>query len=335
MTISSRKVSKIDDLVISLDEEILIIDIININSYLIVTHTGIYVNVDGALDCMSSSKLELVINCYTVATFTNNPPVLLKINQALLDTNPNQTEALLQPHQARAFGVAVDDCARRHCSASGKPGDQCITIGKDVLPLHFDGWKCYLHTRQPSSQEMKTLPVYELTSQFAYNPQSIKIRRVSTIDVGVEDWCARLGYPTYEVTQVTLKNTTQMIQTLQAESREYLRDYYKTRVRDIRPHMINDVMYSDTFFSPFRSVRGHTYFQLFAFKATKLTKSKIMRRESQAPEIYEDVIRHIGAPNKTVTDNAIVCTGKRWTYQYLVHRYAARSPCHAKKQIGR
>ena len=104
MTISSRKVTLVEDLVISLDEEILIIDngcdqtIINLNSYLIVTHTGIFYNVDGALDCMSSSKLELVNNCYTVATFSNNPPVLLKINQTLLDTNLAQTEALLQPH---------------------------------------------------------------------------------------------------------------------------------------------------------------------------------------------------------------------------------------------
>ena len=66
---------------------------------------------------MSSSKLKLVNNVYTVSTFTNKSTVLLKINQALLDTNLNQTEALLQPHQARYFGVAVDDFARRHCSA--------------------------------------------------------------------------------------------------------------------------------------------------------------------------------------------------------------------------
>ena len=39
----------------------------------------------------------------------------------------------------------------------------------------------------------------------------------------------------------------------------------------------------------------------------------LMSRESQAPEKYEDIIRHIGAPNKTVTDNAQVCTGRRWT----------------------
>ena len=38
-----------------------------------------------------------------------------------------------------------------------------------------------------------------------------------------------------------------------------------------------------------------------------------MRREANAPEAYQDVIRFIGAPNKTVTDNAKVLTGVRWT----------------------
>ena len=38
-----------------------------------------------------------------------------------------------------------------------------------------------------------------------------------------------------------------------------------------------------------------------------------MRRESQAPEMYEDIIREYGASNKTVTDNAKVCIDKWWT----------------------
>ena len=37
-----------------------------------------------------------------------------------------------------------------------------------------------------------------------------------------------------------------------------------------------------------------------------------MRRESQAPEAYEDVIRHIGAPNRTITDNTKVCKSNKW-----------------------
>ena len=46
-----------------------------------------------------------------------------------------------------------------------------------------------------------------------------------------------------------------------------------------------------------------------------------MRREANAPEKYLDVIRSIGAPNKTVTDNAKVLTGHRWTtvnQQYFI-----------------
>ncbi len=38
-----------------------------------------------------------------------------------------------------------------------------------------------------------------------------------------------------------------------------------------------------------------------------------MKRESEAPSAYEDVVRSIGAPNKMVTDNAKVCTGTKWT----------------------
>ena len=57
------------------------------------------------------------------------------------------------------------------------------------------------------------------------------LRRVNNnIEVSVEEWRTRLGFPTYEVTRSTLANTTQMVKTLQVESRKYLRDYYKTRV---------------------------------------------------------------------------------------------------------
>ena len=101
-----------------------------------------------------------------------------------------------------------------------------------------------------------------------------------------------------------------MVSTLKAESGEYLRDYYKKKL-SFRPRRIDDVMYSKIRFSSVVSVRNYSCFQLFDFKASKFIKSKLMSRESQAPEKYEDIIRHYGEPNKTVTDNAIVCTGKR------------------------
>ena len=50
----------------------------------------------------------------------------------------------------------------------------------------------------------------------------------------------------------------------------------------------------------------------FPFKKTKLTTIRLMKRESQASEVYEDVIDGIGPPNKTVTDNARVCKYSKW-----------------------
>ena len=129
----------------------------------------------------------------------------------------------------------------------------------------------------------------------------------------LQEWRAHLGYPTFEVTQSTLENTSQLIPTQQAETREYMRDYYKTRAWALRPKRINDKVFSDTFFSSLCSIRGYKCFQLFAFKKTRLVKVHLMRRESQAPEAYEDVIRFIGAPKKTITDNAKTLTGSRWT----------------------
>ena len=128
-----------------------------------------------------------------------------------------------------------------------------------------------------------------------------------------------MGYPTFETTRATLTTTTHITSVLQAESREYLRDYYKTRAWCLRLGRINDVMYSNVFFSSIISARNFSYFQLFAFKASKFTKIKLMSRERQALEKYEDIIRHYGAPNRAITDNAKVYTGKWWTK--INHKY--------------
>ena len=104
-----------------------------------------------------------------------------------------------------------------------------------------------------------------------------------------------------------------MIYILQAESREYLRNYYKTRVWCLRPISIDDVLYSDIFFSTIKSIRNFSCFQLFAYKTTKFTKVILMTRKSHASEKYKDIVKHYGAPNKTVTENTRECTDIRWT----------------------
>ena len=89
-----------------------------------------------------------------------------------------------------------------------------------------------------------------------------------------------------------------MVQTLQAETRKYMRDHYKTRVLSLRPHRINDVMYSDTFFASIKSIIGFKCFQMFAFKNSKLDRLTLMHKEASDPEAYEDCIRSVGAQKK-------------------------------------
>ena len=90
---------------------------------------------------MNSKSFKLVNEVFTLATLPNNSKIIFQINQAFLDRNPLQTEALLQPHHARYVGIIVDDCAKRHISSSGEPGGQCIIIDNKQLDMHFDGWK--------------------------------------------------------------------------------------------------------------------------------------------------------------------------------------------------
>ena len=140
-----------------------------------------------------------------------------------------QSESLLQPHQARAYGVVINDVAKRHLATEKTQGAQNLVVDGISLPLNFDGWKCYFNVSKPTTEELETLAKFCITSSLPYLPQrsvvarNIKIKSLDT----VEKWRAQLGYPTYNTTSTTLNNTTQLVQTSQAETREYMRDYYK------------------------------------------------------------------------------------------------------------
>jgi len=111
ITMSKQRVQRIYDLVITEDEGILISDsgcdqsILNLNSFLVQTYTGIDFIAGGALQGMRSSSLELVNDAYTLVLLPTGEKVLLKFNQAFCDPDPLQLEALFQPHQLRAHGV--------------------------------------------------------------------------------------------------------------------------------------------------------------------------------------------------------------------------------------
>ena len=92
-----------------------------------------------------------------------------------------------------------------------------------------------------------------------------------------------------------------------------MRDHYRTRLWVLRPCRIDDVLFSDTFLSYVCSIRGYRCFQMFACKYSNFERIHLMSREANTPEAYEDTIRSIGDPNKTITDNAAVLTGLKQT----------------------
>ena len=90
----------------------------------------------------------------------------------------------------------------------------------------------------------------------AYEPQRRYSHRVHEPNTTVEQWRVKLGLPNPGVTNATLNHNTNMVQNVQAKTREYMRNHYKIRVWALRPRRIDDVMYSDTFFSNITSIRG-------------------------------------------------------------------------------
>ena len=143
--------------------------------------------------------------------------------------------------------------------------------------MHFDGWKCYFQIQKPTSTDLSNYPIIKLTSSTIYEPQHRYSRRVHQPNIDIEQWRSRLGFLTIEVTKATLAHNINMVQTLQAEIREFMRNHYKTRVCAFRPRRIDDVMYSDTFFSNITSIRGYTFFQLFAYKYSKFKRIELMK----------------------------------------------------------
>ena len=102
--------------------------IINNDAFYVKSFAGVLYNVGGALHGMQASSLELVNEAYTLITLPDSKKIIVEFNQCFLDRDPLQTEALLQPHQARAFGVIVDNCASCHLGSDGQPGGQCIMV---------------------------------------------------------------------------------------------------------------------------------------------------------------------------------------------------------------
>ena len=73
-----------------------------------------------------------------------------------------------------------------------------------------------------------------------------------------------LGFIPDRVVTKTLTATTQLVPSMELETREIMRDQFQTRLPELKVRWVNDVCYVDTFFSSLPLVRGFTCWNLFS-----------------------------------------------------------------------
>ena len=239
-------------------------------------------------------------------------------HEALLDSNPNQKESLLSAHQLlrdQRNGI-LDDRARCERGVDGNPGLQTARFGEHRLPFYFDGTKCFYEVHRISDAEEPELPKVDLSDgSVAYKPMArLHSRRRPVKQENRTEWKRRLGFsPDHVVVDKTLSATTQLVPTVESETREMMRDHFQTRLPQLKVRRVNDTCYVDTFFSSIPSVRGFTCWNQYCFRRTGLDVVFLMRRRSQGPTTLPKMVAECGAPLLIKSDNAPEFKGRRWT----------------------
>lgn len=103
-------------------------------------------------------------------------------------------------------------------------------------------------------------------------------------------------------------------QWLEAETRDISRDHFQTRLpQQLKVRHINDTCFVDTLFSSVPSIWGFTcWYLVFSFKRTGLDAVYLMRRRSQSPTTFPQMVTECGAPMGLKSDNAQEFKGKWW-----------------------
>jgi hypothetical protein len=281
----------------------------------VINRTGREVMMTGAFAGRNVGELFPIVSAVAKVVGEDGLAYAAYAHEALFDSNPAQKESLLSVHQSlRDQRNGIDDRARCERDLNGNPGLQAARFGDTTLPFFFDGTKCFFTVDRITETEERTLPKIILTDgSHPYEPMSrLHSRRRPLASTNLTSWKHNLGFVPDHVVTKTLNATTQMIPTVEAESREIMRDHFQTRLPELRVRRVNDLCCVDTFFSSIPSVRGFSCWNLFCFQRTGLDVVYLMRRRSQSPATLPRMVAECGAPLTLKSDNAPEFKGKRW-----------------------
>ena len=195
-------------------------------------------------------------------------------------------ESLLASDQLKWNGIKVLD----RSIAFG--GQQCLQSKSWTIPLLWDGKTKFFCLRRPTKKDLKTLPIWNLTSKKDYSPESFLqsvingktnqqrndnqnpvVRRIQWTDEKIQEWKIRLGC-------VTTQNTP----SISCENQENPQMHFQTRFPWTRPRYLNDKVFCDTiYFDPHKGDKSRCG-QLFICQKSKYMAFYKLNREGECVE---------------------------------------------------
>ena len=154
-----------------------------------------------------------------------------------------------------------------------------------ILKFFFDGSKCYFNVSEITEEGKNSLDIVVLTVPNEYTRHNrVYSRNVTRKDQDNGVWKGNLGFVPDNVIKKTLQCTTQLVPSLETETREIMRDHLKSHIPELKLHRVNDTCCVDTFFSSVISVRGFTNFNLYCYKSSGLDTIYLQTKRSQSTE---------------------------------------------------
>jgi hypothetical protein len=126
-----------------------------------------------------------------------------------------------------------------------------------------------------------------------------------------EKYQAHLAYLPLDVIKRTFDCTTQLATTI--VTHYPMRRHMKSRFPQLNRRRLSETVATDTYFSNYRGLRGHTCAQVFFGLTSHMINVYGMRTESEFPGVYQDFLREEGAPSILRRDNSQTQTGKKVT----------------------
>ena len=116
-----------------------------------------------------------------------------------------------------------------------------------------------------------------------------------------EKLSAFFGFRPKRIIQETLRRTTQLAKSV---IRQPMRKHLLSRFQMLRRPRLNEIVATDTYFSPITLLEGYNCAQVFVGLSSRIMETRGMTTESEYINSLQDFIRHWGIPHTIRRDNA-------------------------------